>query len=434
MGPENNNQNAGEFDLAGLDAAIGTASDTTRPAEPPKETPPPANASTPDPEPVIQPAAAEPNTDPALAAAIDGTETPVGAPAPAPAPAAKAGEPELVDPATLVPGTAEHAAAVAAKEKHDAEVAARAAENTPEAIAERERVAAVDKEADSLGIKGKARDRFHALNREVNAAKPFMDALAAENIKDVDTLRAYVEGAYAAGDMVDMVKSTGADVEQYTFALDYLTLNNAADRGDEGARKQCLEWIRDEYVRHATALGVAVPGVFDPLDAHPDLKEDLENGDISRERALELAGQRTRTKVAADRQAAGTAAREQQQAAERAQTEAIDRGKASLNTYGQALAKGPDAARYATLKPKLIDELKVITTKFPPEQWAAVAAIAWEKIKAANPPAAAAPTRAPVRSEGPVRSAGPQPHLDPGGFDDPMKALEAGIDAADKGY
>jgi hypothetical protein len=439
-----------DVDLSGLDAAIGSAADQTRPPEPPVETPPPELGS-PDPAPASTPEADVPGQpkrtvdpkvdDPATAPDADGLDAAIaGETAPDPAkPAAaapKAGEPPaLVDPATLVPGTAEHAAAVEAKRVADEAAAAKAAAETPEAIAEAERKAAVDKEADELGIKNqKTRDRFHALNAEVAAAKPFRDELEKAGITGLDQLRATINNAVAAVDMVGMVRETGADPEQYSYALEYLTLNNKADAGDMDAREQCFEWIESEYLRHAAALGREVPGKFDPLEKFPDLKEDVEDMNITRARALEIAQQRTRAADAAARKTAATttttAATELEQA--------IAAGKGELNAFGAELAKGPDAALYAALRDDLVKALGEVTTKYPPQQWRIAATFAWDAVKAKaaarqQAPSPPVPPAKPTGNVGPTRSAGPQPVLQPDSFDDPMDALEAGIDAAARG-
>lgn len=453
--PTPNNPNAGEVDLSGLDAAIGDAADLTRPPEPPVHTDPP-ELGTADPTPAGgdagagEPAAVpgqparkvDPKVDPATApdaagldAAIAGEDQPAPAAKPAAAAAAAVVPPVPVDPATLVPGTPEHAAAVEAKRVHDEAAAAKAAAESPEAVAEAARVAAVNKEADELGIKNqKTRDRFHALNAEVAAVKPFRDALEAAGIKDVGTLRATIEGAYAAVDMVGMVQETGADPQQYTFALEYLTLNNAADGGDLEARQKCLDWIRDEYVRHAQELGVEVPGLFDPLEKFPDLKADLEGERITRERAMELAQQRTRQAGDAARR---TAAAATTTAATELETR-IAAGRNDLNTFGAALLAGPDREAYLALKPALVKALGEVTTKFPPDQWKLAAAFAWDKVKAeaARAPVPAATTTTagvPAGNVGPTRSAGPQPVLQAEEYADALAALDAGIDAADRG-
>jgi hypothetical protein len=444
---KNPNPTPAEVDLSGLDAAIGDAGDQSRPPEPPVHTDPP-ELGTVDPTPATDTGSAadipgqsarkvDTKVDPATAPDPNGLDAAIaGETPPDPAKPAEAAPPVPVDPATLVPGTPEHAAAVEAKRVADEAAAAKTAAESPEAIAERERKAAVDKEADELGIKNqKTRDRFHALNAEVAAVKPFRDELEKAGIKDVDTLRATIEGAYAAVDMVGMVQETGADPQQYSFALEYLTLNNAADRGDEDAREQCFAWIESEYLRHAAALGREVPGKFDPLEKFPDLKADLEGERITRERALELAQQRTRAAVATERRTAAATATTQ---ATDLETK-IAAGRDELNAFGASLLSGPEREVYLALKPALVAALSEVTTKYPPDQWKLAAGFAWDKVKleaqararTAAPATPAAGT--PAGIVGPTRSAGPQPVLQPDSFADPMAALEAGIDAADRG-
>lgn len=302
------------------------------------------------------------------------------------------------------------------------------AEPTPEEAAKAAADAEIAKEADALGLKEKARERFTSLVSEVKAAAPFREAAEKLGIKSPEELPRLAEQAKIAVDMVEMVRSTGATPQQYDMALNYLDQINKGLNGDTKAAGQCWEWLMEELKSLAPIVGKEVPGIVDPLAEHPDLARDVENGDISRARALELAQQRTTAKA---REAAEQLRRQtEQQKAQQQQGEqkAIEAGKAALTALGNELAAA-DPAAYQAKFPMLAHIVKTeIVPKFPPDQWAAKAALAWAKIVTvpAQPaaPARATPAPSPVRSSGPTPPALPQ-------FDDPMAALNAALDMPD---
>lgn len=356
---------------------------------------------------------------------------PDGAPADGDKPA---GEPASDDPASI-PGTPEHAAAAAAKKKTDDEAAAAAAAQpeTPEAQAEAARRAEVDKEADALGIRNeKTRKRFHELNDQVAKAAPAMAMLEKVGVKDIAGVEQLIGNAQAAVDIVGMVQATGAEPQQYVMALDYLKYaNDANTKGDLGAAAKCYDWLLEEIKHLGGMLGRELPGVLDPLAAHPDLQADLEDERITRERALEIVQARAHTTVKKTLDERQTTARQQ------ADTEAaaVNEGRTALTALGNELS-GANPAQYRALYPQLKDAIAEIATEFPPSQWAAATRLAYKQLartaQAAPAPAAAKPA-APAGNEGPVRSSGPRPPMHKE-FDNPLDALDAGINDADAGH
>lgn len=293
----------------------------------------------------------------------------------------------------------------------------------PKADAEKPKDEEAGKEADALGLKEKARERFVELTSQVKEAAPFREAATKAGITDPAQIPALAQRAKVGEDMVQMVQETGADAQQYGKALDYLAAANAASKGDLKAAEACFNWMLDELKVWAPLLGKEVPGLVDPLAAHPDLLRDIEDERISRDRALEIA--RSRTTQAVRTNVEQTERQRQQQEAhqQQAQAQAVEEAKADLTALGKDL-QAADPQGYAAKFPQLAAIIQSeIVAKFPPHKWATEAAKAYARIKIVAP--AAAPAQAATGT--PVRSAGPRPAVAPE-FTDPMKALEAGID------
>lgn len=328
--------------------------------------------------------------------------------------------------------TPEAKAAREAAEKKAADDAAAAAAD-PEAAAakaaEAARQAEVEKEITGLGLKEKAAERFRELSATKAEYEPYRAAMATAGIKNPEQLTAMVEDARAGYDMVQTVTRTGATPEQYTMTLDYLAAITRAAGGDKKAAEVALGWVLEEAKFLSGIVGRELPGVFDPLEGHADLQADLDNDRITRERAIEVASARNAEKRNADAAAAATADQRRQTEAATARDEAIKAGKTALNELGTTL-KTADPARFDAKKLGLAALVKSIAAKHPPAEWAQRVSVGYLSL----PDDPKAPTGNPATPQagGPLRPAGPTPGLIPQ-FDDPMAALNAGIDSADRG-
>jgi hypothetical protein len=373
--------------------------DETVPNEP-TNTDTSAATTTPDPAP------AEPKGDEAALAAMDEgiAEASESAPAAATPPAAK--KPDDAPPAT----TAAADAAAATKPTDAAAAAEKPKPTEPDAE--------VEAEIKALRLKEKGAERFRAMAGEIKAFAPIKAALEKAGIKDAATFEQampqLVQRSKDFEDMVGMVTETGATPEMYSGMLDYMKDAVAGVNGDPEAAQRAYDRTLKELAAWGQLIGKEVPGVVDPLEGHADLKAGVENGDLSREYALELARQRNTGTMAR-----GRIARHEQAAA---QETAQAQGKQALNQLeAQLKASDPD---YARKREFLLPAVRAIVAKYPPDQWAAAARQAYAEIPALPPVAAAAP--APARpTPGPVRggarmSVAAIPK-------DPMEALEMGI-------
>ena len=129
----------------------------------------------------------------------------------------------------------------------------------------------------------------------------------------------------------------------------------------------------------AKALGKEFAGVHDPLTEHADLQADVEAGDLTRARALEIASVRqreaTRTTADANRKHAQT-----QTDAQTKQAAAATQGRDDLNALGDELSAA-DPSFKAKL-PQLIELRDLVRKAFPPEQWAGEIRARYAKIAA----------------------------------------------------
>ncbi len=265
----------------------------------------------------------------------------------------------------------------------------------------------LEAEIKDLHLKAKAADRF----REMSSALKVKDAeieplkVAQQQLEEWNGFLAQsTVSPQQLGAMMEVGKAlNGNDITKKAAAFDTM-LSTLVDLGKQ--------------------IGREVPGLVDPLDAHPDLKAAVENGDITAELAKQQAQQRA---VLQHNQQATTQQNEQQQHAQ-AQQQATNQ----LFELGQVLRNG-DAARGVLPDPffemkmqMLAPTLDIIQANLPPQQWAAAAAQAYGRLPQQSAPvampAAQGQRGAPPVGHMPIRPAGaaagirPKPRSDEEAF------------------
>lgn len=332
------------------------------------------------------------------------------------APPADAGTPPADDPAAAPPADGQPPA--------QPQDGAPPADGQPPA-AEAQPDADTEAEITALGLKEKSAERFRGMAAEIKELAPLREAMKAAGIEDVGRLPDLVQRSKVGEDMVQMVVETGASVEQYGAALDYLGLIGKAQQGDLVAAEKAYEVMGKEYAALAKMLGKEAPGIHDPLANHQDLRAEVEAGDLLRARAVEIAGQRDRTAYTGSVERQRT---ESQQAAEQAEQQGIQ----WLNQFDADMAAADPS--YEAKRPALNEAVRGIRQQYHPSQWAQQTALAYARIKAPVAVAAPAAAAAPAQPRpGPMRPGGPRPAMDPVAFDDPMAALDYGIQRANGG-
>ncbi len=189
----------------------------------------------------------------------------------------------------------------------------------------------------------------------------------------------------------ELVKSTGMSAQDFAQTLEFGRLVNS---GDEKNLRVALEMIEGQRAMLYQKLGQEAPGV-DLLAGHDDLKEAVENMEITRERAVELAKfRKSEAEVRARQQA------QQSQQQERQQFEqTVHQAAATMEAYLQTRATEVDHAA----RMKVIGEhfknpanLQAFVTTYQPQQWAATIKMMYDNIQVPRAPAAASPQ--PIRS------------------------------------
>ncbi len=215
------------------------------------------------------------------------------------------------------------------------------------------------------GLKGKTRERIEYLTSSVKS-------VTAER----DTARQQLDTFTQA------IRETNAPPEVFARHVEVLRLMNSADPAEQA---QAVKFLRAAADNLAGAIGEDVPGK-NPLEGHQDLIDDVEDGDLSRERAIEIARARNKEKAAGDRNGRAT----QQTEAKRVYEAQAETARVELNALGIELARQDPTGfgwKTALIKPEAIR----LKNSIPPTQW-----VAWYKQKYASyeglAPRAAAPS------------------------------------------
>ncbi|WWW37379.1 hypothetical protein V8017_16105 [Stenotrophomonas rhizophila] len=291
-------------------------------------------------------------------------------------------------------------------------------------VADAQPDAETEAEITSLGLKEKSAERFRGMAAEIKELAPIREAMKAAGIEDVARLPELVQRSKVGEEMVQMVFETGASSEQYGAALDYLGLIAKAQKGDMSAAGVAYDVMSKELAVLAQMLGKEVPGVHDPLAAHRDLLAEVEAGDLPRSRAVEIAGQRDRSKYA-------DSVKTQQQETQQAAAQAEQRGIDWLKRFDADMAQ--EDPSYAAKRPQLNEAVRQIREAYHPSEWAQRTALAYARIQVAAPAAGAAAPAAPSQPRpGPMRPSGPRPAMAPQAFDNPLDALNFGIEEANQ--
>jgi hypothetical protein len=210
-------------------------------------------------------------------------------------------------------------------------------------------------------VKGRTRERMEGL---VTAAK----ALTTER----DALKAEVEGAR---EFLDMIDATGATPESFGAHMNVLALMHSTNVDDKRAVLGYLNKARDKI---AGELGETV-GDADPLAGHQDLIDDVEGGELRKERAIEIATARNRQKAADNLRTAETTRNNEQSAVERQKAAT----KTALNGLTAELRKKDGDALYDRKHKLLVPIVKRMVATLPADKVVAAVREAYAAIELA---------------------------------------------------
>ena len=251
--------------------------------------------------------------------------------------------------------------------------------------------ATLEAEIKGLGLKGKAADRFHEMSSAIKEIAPLREVLTKHGMTDPAQISAAIETAARAAEWENTILSSTATPDQFGDALNVI---RAINSGDPKVMGQAFDKLSSELQMLGQRIGREVPGMFDPLQAHPDLMAEVNNADIPRARALEIAAQRAYT-AANDQRSSVQQQEQQNQQALQGAMQQIEQLNAQLKSTD------PDFARKL---PMLQPTLDVIRNSMHPSQWPAAIQQAYLSLPAFP---AIAPVRAtPAVGHMPVRPGG----------------------------
>lgn len=202
--------------------------------------------------------------------------------------------------------------------------------------------------------KGATRERIQSLITSVKSVTGERDTIKAQR-----------------DELMSFIQETGATPEQYTETLGVLKLLNSGEPAD---LEQAFKYVQDLSASLATRLGKPIAG-RNMLEGHDDLAAEVAEGQISQERAEEIAAARNQRKMVTDQSTQRTAQQQQQQQ----QAQAVATARASLNTWGADMqAKDPQfAAKWQILQGALTE----MATTFPPDKWLGIVQRAYAKVQ-----------------------------------------------------
>lgn len=198
-----------------------------------------------------------------------------------------------------------------------------------------------------------------------------------ERVKTAETQ--YQETSQKLTAVQELVGKSTLTADEFTNVLELGRLTKSSNPED---RKRAVAQLQELLADVSGSIGMEVKG-FDPLDKHPDLKQALENMEISKERALELAQLRA---MKAQTQQSQQVTQEQQQT-----HQAVQQASAQSEAWLKSMAGTPGHEAKAKFVADKLQEpafQQQLIQQFHPNQWLLIV----QNLYAAyTPPAPAAP-------------------------------------------
>lgn len=186
----------------------------------------------------------------------------------------------------------------------------------------------------------------------------------------------------------ELVKSTGMSPQEFAQTLEFGRLVNS---GDEKNLRVALEMIEGQRSMLYQKLGVEAPGI-DLLAGHDDLKAAVDNMEITRERAVELAKYRKQQQEVAQRQQVQQQSQESQQQFQQQVHQAAGAMEAYLETRKNEIDH-PARMKVIGEHFKNPANLQKFVETYRPEQWAATIQMMYDNIQVPKTSAAPQPIR-----------------------------------------
>ena len=204
--------------------------------------------------------------------------------------------------------------------------------------------AQIEAEIKERGLKGDTATRFRELSNQVRELSVLREE--APVLREKARLQEQWQG---------IVAESTATAPQLEQALAYIQSVNSGDPERLGIAAKAMLEVKWAYNK----LGWELPGVVDPLEKHADLIEAVNDGDMTRKGALEVAASRAREAV--------STARTQTKSKEDEYAEALDAVGPQIDALSARL-KASDPAFLAKL-PHLKPTVDLIKQTLHPSRW-----------------------------------------------------------------
>lgn len=179
----------------------------------------------------------------------------------------------------------------------------------------------------------------------------------------------------------ELINSTGMKPQEFAHTLEFGRLVNS---GNEQDLKVAIEMLDGQRAALYAKLGVEAPGV-DLLAGHDDLKSSVENMEITRERAVELAKFR---KNDGEKKARETASREADQSRQEFE-QTVNAAAGQMEAYLDTRKNEVDhTARMRVVSDhfRKPENLQNFVQTYRPEQWGATIKMMYDNIQVPRTP------------------------------------------------
>lgn len=196
------------------------------------------------------------------------------------------------------------------------------------------------------------------------------------------------------GDFREMVRSTGMNADEFAKSLEFGRL---AKSDDPQQLAVALEMVEAQRAQLYQRLGREAPGV-DLLQGHDDLRQAVDNMEISRERAVELASLRRTQQHQRQQQ---QVARQVEQSAQEFNTSMQQASQAMEQYLSSRVNEADHPARMAALTSHFKDPARMqefVSTYSTPQQMLAAVKFMYDNIRVAPAAQPAARREQPIRS------------------------------------
>lgn len=259
------------------------------------------------------------------------------------------------------------------------------------------------KPAATVAVKPKPEDKPAAAEQEeAELLEGVKSPRGQERIKQVFAEKKQLETDI--GEFREMVTSSGMNPQEFAQSLEFGRLVSS---GTEADTRVALEMLETQRAQLYAKLGVEAPGV-DLLADHADLKAQVDDMELTRERAIELAKFR---KTDGDKKARETTERDAlqgRQQFEQTVTTAAGQMEAYLDTRKQEVDH-PARMRVISDHFRKPENLKAFVETYRPDQWGPTMKMMYDGIQLPR----TAPQQQPLRSRptnlGPASNTGTTP-------------------------